>query len=170
MEFKLKHTLLRPWKTEDAEALAKHANNKNIADNLRDGFPYPYTLHDARSWLEFAINNNNFLLAIDHEGEAIGGVGIIYKTDIYRKSAEVGYWLSQEFWGQGIMTEAIITIVNHTFDNTDIVRIYAGIFENNPASATVLKKVGFKLEAVHEQAIFKNGKFMNEMFYVKLKN
>ncbi len=169
MEIKLEHAILRPWQFDDAESLAKYANNKNISDNLRNGFPYPYTIHDARTWLEFAVNNKDLLLAIEVNSEAVGGIGLIYKTDIYRKTAEIGYWLAQPYWNQGIMTEAIKKIVEYCFSDSKIIRIYAGIFENNKTSAHILTKAGFKLEAVHENGIIKNGVVMNELIYAILK-
>ncbi len=169
MEFNLGQAKLRPWQINDAESLAKFANNKNISDNLRDSFPYPHTIHDARTWLEFAVNNKDLLLAIEVNSEAVGGIGLIYKTDVYRKTAEIGYWLAEPFWGQGIMTEAIKKIVEYSFNNSKIIRIYARIFENNKTSARVLTKAGFKLEAVHKNSVIKNGLIMNELIYAILK-
>ncbi len=169
MEFHLTKCKLRLWEMGDAEHLTKYANNKNIANCLRDGFPHPYTINDARNWLKNNLTNKNLLLAIEINNEAIGGIGIIYQSDVYRRTAEIGYWLAEEYWNQGIMTEAIKTLVQHTFNNSDIVRIHAGIFESNTASARVLEKVGFKLEAIHEKAVFKRGKLMNEYMYVIFK-
>lgn len=169
MEFPLTKATLRPWTLNDAESLSIHANNIKIANNLRNGFPHPYTLKDAIAWLQGAKENPNLLLAITINNEAIGGIGIIYQTDVYHKSAEIGYWLSENYWGQGIMTEAIKTLVSHTFNNSDIHRIYAGIFESNIASARVLEKAGFKLEAIHKKAVFKKRVFMNEHLYAIFK-
>lgn len=109
------------------------------------------------------------LLAIEVDSEAVGGLGLIYKSDVYRKSAEIGYWLGEPYWFKGIMTESVNMLVKHTFANTEIIRIYAGVFENNIASAKVLTKCGFSLESVHHQAIIKNGKMMNELIYANLK-
>ncbi len=169
MEFHLKTCTLRPWQLSDVQSLAKCANNKNIADNLRDGFPYPYTLNDAQNWLKSAINDKNLLMAIELNEQAVGGIGIIYKTDVYRLSAEIGYWLCENLWGKGIMCEAVKNMVQYTFANTRIVRIYAGIFENNIASARVLEKAGFFLEATHKNAVIKNGTIMDEKLYSILK-
>lgn len=169
MQFHLNKCILRPWQMSDAKSLAKYANNRKIADNLRDEFPYPYTLHDAQTWLEFALGNQNLLFAIEVDSKAVGGIGLIYKTDVYRKSAEIGYWLGDAYWSKGIMTESINILVKHAFDNTEVIRIYAGVFENNIASARVLTKCGFYLESVHHQAIIKNGIIMNELIYAILK-
>lgn len=166
MEFHLTKCKLRPWHKSDAKDLVKHANNKKIADCLRDGFPHPYTLNDANNWLKNNLTNKNLLLAIEMNNEAVGGIGIIYQSDVYRRGAEIGYWLSEDYWNQGIMTESIKTLVQHTFNNSDIVRIHAGTFESNIASARVLEKASFELEAIHKKAVFKNGILMNEYRYV----
>ena len=169
MKLELYFSILRPWRIDDANALAKYANNKNISDNLRDEFPYPYTLHDAKSWLKFALSDKNLLLAIEVNSEAVGGIGLIYKSDVYRKTAEIGYWLGEAYWGKGIMSEAITNIVKYTFSSTKIIRIYASIFENNKASANTLIKAGFKLESTHQKAVIKNGVIMDEKIYAILK-
>lgn len=169
MEFPLKNAKLRPWSLKDASALSLHANNIKIANNLRNEFPHPYTYKDAINWLKFALDNPNLLLAICIDNEAVGGIAVIYKTDVYRRSAEIGYWLSEKHWNKGIMTDAIKTLVQHTFSNTEIIRIYAGTYESNIGSAKVLEKAGFKLEAIHKSAIFKNAKLMNEYLYAILK-
>jgi len=169
MEFPLKNAKLRPWSLNDAESLSFHANNIKIANYLRNGFPYPYTLKDAIGWLQGAQDNPNLLLAICVDDEAVGGIGLIHQTNIYRKSAEIGYWLSEKHWNKGIMTDAISTLSKYAFSNLGIVRVYAGIFENNKASAQVLIKAGFELEAIHKQAIIKNDIIMDEHIYAILK-
>lgn len=165
MEFHLSKCKLRPWHQDDAEDLRKSANNKNISNCLRDGFPHPYTINDANNWLKNNLTNKNLLLAIEVNNEAVGGIGLVYQSDVYRRGAEIGYWLSEKYWGQGIMTEAIKTIIQHTFNNSDIVRIHAGTFESNIASARVLEKTGFVLEAIHKKAVFKNGVLFDEHLY-----
>lgn len=169
MEFYLQNAKLRPWSLNDAPSLSLHANNIKIANYLRNEFPYPYTLKDAIIWLQSTQNNPNFLLAICVDDEAVGGIGIMHKTDIYRKSAEIGYWLSEIHWNKGIMTDAIKTLSDYSFSNLGLIRIYAGVSENNKASAQVLLKAGFELEAVHKQAIIKNNVVMDEHIYAKLK-
>ena len=107
-----------------------------------------------------------FFLAIDVHGEAVGGIGIHPKSDVRCRSAEIGYWLSESLWGQGIVTDAVSSLVPVAFDRYDIVRLQAGIFSNNPASMRVLEKCGFIREAVHKKAIWKNGRLLDEVVYV----
>jgi RimJ/RimL family protein N-acetyltransferase len=162
--------LLRPWQPGDAASLVKHANNHRVARNLRDAFPYPYTLSDARQWLEgTAENREDLILAIDVKGEAAGGIGIHHMKDVYRYNGEIGYWLSEHYWGKGIMTDAVGAVVGHAFTHTRWMRLFATIFENNRASMKVLEKNGFELEAIHKRTVMKEGVMMDEYLYALLK-
>lgn len=161
---------LRPWHPDDALSLVKHANNPRIAANLRDGFPYPYSLPEARRWLEIAKDNkDDLILAIVVEGEAAGGIGIHALKDVYRFNGEIGYWLSELHWGKGIMSEAVGLMVEYAFVHTYWLRLFACIYEYNPASMRVLEKNGFKREAVHRRAVMKGGKLQDEHLFALLK-
>ena len=150
--------------------LVKHANNRNVAIHLRDGFPHPYTLKDAQKWLEMAGNKTeDIILAIEVGGEPAGGIGLHGLKDVYRYSGEIGYWLSERYWGRGIMTGAINTMVHHAFTHTQWLRLFACIFENNAPSGRVLEKNGFVREAIHRKAVMKEGVLMDEHMYVLLK-
>lgn len=162
---------LHPLVPDDKFRLATLANNLKVAINLRDGFPNPYTLADAEKFIQtFAIQEPQQIFAIEYCGEYAGNIGLHKATDVYRMSAEIGYFLGEPFWNKGIMTHAVKLICEYGFKNLDIIRIHAGIFEFNPASMCVLEKCGFKLEAVLEKAIIKKGKIWNEHRYVKLLN
>jgi len=169
VEINLKLGRLRSWEKEDAAALVQHANNPKIAANMRDGFPYPYTLKNANDWLDAVLKDEkNIFLAIEMDGEAIGGIGIIPFGDVYRKGAEIGYWLSETYWNRGIATDAINQLVNHAFKFAGLIRISACVFEKNKTSMHVLEKAGFHLESIHKKAVFKNGELLDEFVYVRL--
>ncbi|MES2837607.1 MAG: GNAT family protein [Bacteroidota bacterium] len=165
MEFEL-----RPWKLSDLDNLVIHANNPNIAKNLTDGFPHPYTKEHA---LQFIANASKHeptqVLAIVVDEIAVGGIGIHPQSDIHHKNAELGYWLSQSYWGKGIMTKAIEQMVKYGFENLPINRIFARPFGSNIPSQKVLEKAGFKLEARFEKTIFKNNAFEDELVYAMRK-
>jgi ribosomal-protein-alanine N-acetyltransferase len=130
-------------------------------------FPLPIrgkTLNGLSTW-QPGLTTNLFL-AIDVSGEAVGGIGIHLLDDVKRRSAEIGYWISESLWGRGIVTDAVRSLVPVTFKRYDIVRLQAGIFSNNPASMRVLEKCGFTREAVHRNAIVKMGVILDEMMYV----
>lgn len=159
---------LRQWQKGDEESLTKNANNYNIWRNLKDIFPHPYTIEEAHGWVNIAQNSpESFAIVVDNE--AVGGIGILLKDDIYRKNAEIGYWLSEAHWGKGIISSAISEIVEYAFKNYDIHRIYAGVFEYNLASMRVLEKAGFHKEAILKQSLFKKGKLYDEHIFVKLR-
>jgi ribosomal-protein-alanine N-acetyltransferase len=161
---------LRPWRPEDALALVKHANNPHIAENLRDGFPYPYRPEDARQWLEMVGDNReDIILAIEVDGEAAGGIGLHGLKDVYRFNCEIGYWLSEVHWGKGIMSEAVASMTGHAFTQTYWLRLFASVYERNIPSMRVLEKNGYTLEAIHKKAVMKGGLRMDEYLYAILK-
>src|SRR5271169_3198310 len=100
---------LRPWEISDLECLVRYANNPNIAKFLTDAFPHPYTIENGKAFIEFANKENPIhIFAIEINGQAVGGIGIHPQSDIHRKNAELGYWLAEPFWGQGMVTKAIV--------------------------------------------------------------
>jgi len=157
---------LRPWLVSDQDSVVKYANNPNIAKYLTDGFPHPYTMEDAEKFINLYkdVCPAN-CLAIEVGGEAAGSIGVFPQSDIHSKNAEMGYWLGEEFWGKGIMTGVIREMVAYTFENFDVNRIFARPFGTNIASQKVLEKSGFKLEAVFEKTLYKNGEYLDEMIY-----
>lgn len=169
MELILNKCILRKFSLKDAQSLAQQANNKNVADFLRDVFPHPYTTKDACFYIEHVASDlRSLILAIDVDGKAVGSIGILPKTDVYRKSAELGYWLGEQYWGLGIMTEAVKAITEYGFKNYSLHRIYADVFENNAGSMRVLEKAGYTPEAVHRKAVIKNGVIMDEHVFAKV--
>lgn len=157
---------LRRWTEGDIESLVNHADNRNIADFLADDFPSPYTYDDGREFLATIRNDDPLqIFAIDVDGEAVGSIGIFPQSGIHRKNAEIGYWLSEEYWGEGIMTEAIKRITLYGFGTFDIVRIFARPFSTNRGSQRVLQKAGFTFEARFSKVLFKNNEFLDEMYY-----
>lgn len=160
--------ILRKWKETDAESVAKIANNKKIAANLRNAFPYPYTLEDAKAYIEICLNTDeskNLFYAIEIDGKAVGSIGVFVKDDVYCKSAEIGYWLGEDYWGKGIMSEAIRRTCQDAFKIFDIVRIFADPYAYNMGSRGALEKAGFKLEGVLEKSVYKNGTYFDSCVY-----
>jgi RimJ/RimL family protein N-acetyltransferase len=157
---------LRPWAKEDLNNLVKHANNWNIAKNLTDKFPFPYTESNGQAFIEFATKDDPIhIFAIDIEGQAVGGIGIHPQEDIYRKNAELGYWLAEPFWGQDIISRAIKQILKFAFETYDIDRIFARPFGTNIPSQRVLEKNEFILEGRYEKTLIKGGILMDELIY-----
>lgn len=154
---------LRPWSKTDLPTIAKYANNIKIANNLIDGFPHPYTEDDALSFLNLIEKSKDLILCIEINNEFAGSIGIHLKKDIHRKNAEIGYWLAEPYWGQGIMSRVVPEMVTKAFNQFDIERIYAPVFGRNKASQHVLQKCGFSVEAVLKGTVFKNNEFEDEV-------
>jgi len=159
---------LREWKNTDIESVAVNANNKKIAEKLRNVFPFPYSKADAEFFVNMCINadkTKDLFLAIDVGGKAVGSIGVFKKDDVYCKSGEIGYWLGEEYWGKGIVTEAIKQICEIAFDKFDLVRIFAEPYANNTGSRKVLEKAGFELEGIMKKGVYKNGEIHDYCMY-----
>jgi len=160
---------LREWKKSDADDLARIANNRNIWDNLRDQLPHPYSKKDAKHWLKLVKKQQTATtFCIEADGHMAGSIGFTIKDDVYRKTAEIGYFIAEDDWGKGIATEAIRQLVNYIEKNFDLVRIYAEVFEHNKASMKVLEKNGFYLEAIRKKAAIKNDVVLDDYVWVRL--
>lgn len=159
---------IREWKRSDAGALAKLLNNKKILDNLRDGLPYPYTESDALDYINSCLSSDKnavFCFAIVFNDNLVGSMGVFRQQNIHRRTAEIGYYVGEKFWGNGIATNAVKLVTDYVFENTDIVRIFAEPFADNTASCRVLEKSGFVFEGVLRNNAFKNGKIRDMIMY-----
>ena len=155
---------LRPWSLTDLDSLVTFANNPRISENLTNAFPYPYERKDGERFITMATSHDPMqIFAIEVEGRASGGIGIHPQADIMCKNMELGYWLAEPFWGNGIISAAIPFVIAYGFKHFDVTRIFARPFGTNIGSQRVLEKNGFKLEARLEETIYKNGQFLDEL-------
>ena len=163
---------IRKWKLSDAKDLASALSNTKIQDNLRDGLPYPYTEQDGVDYISAMLSadeNETFAFAITIDGKAIGSIGFFRQGNIHRQTAELGCCIAEEYWGKGIMTEAVKQICKYVFEKSDIIRIYAEPFAYNTASCRVLEKAGFQYEGTLRNNAIKNGKVIDMKMYSLLK-
>lgn len=169
-EIALERALLRPWRIEDAEALARNADEREIARNMRDLFPHPYTLEHARRWLAGVtpVRPVRFF-AIEVDGEAAGGIGIAPLGDIYRRCGEIGYWLAQRHWNRGIVSEAVEALTRYAFTALDLARVQTGVMAWNEASIRVLEKCGYEREGLQRRGAFKEGRFVDLVLFARLR-
>jgi ribosomal-protein-alanine N-acetyltransferase len=164
-----KRLRLRAWRTDDEEVLAELADNRVIWLNLRDLFPHPYTLADARARIAAKKDEQpakNF--AIELAGELVGSIAIGPYSDVHRRTGEVGYWVGEPYWGRGIATEAIRAIVPYAFATFGLVRVEAGVYASNIASMRVLEKAGFEREGVLRKSVTKNGALLDSVLYSRI--
>ena len=162
---------VRSWRNDDLKALLRHANNPNIAANLRDQFPSPYTRHDALEFLDYARSQEpECSFAIEYGGEAVGGVGFLMGRDIARISAEMGYWLSEQLWGRGIATRAVTATSDWALDHYKLSRVFAMSFVHNVASIRVLEKAGFEREGLMRRSAIKHGVILDQILFAKVRD
>mgnify|MGYP003623229237 CR=1 FL=1 len=158
--------ILREWALDDVHYVVKNANNINVWNNLTEGFPQPYTEQASIDY----INSQNgkpkpheFAIVVDNN--AVGGVSVFPRDNIYHITAEIGYWLGEAYWGKGIMTEAVKLISEYMFRDFDIIKIFAGVFDYNTPSMRVLEKAGFVKEAILTKGAIKNNKISDLHYY-----
>ena len=161
---------IRSYRAGDADALVEHADNRNVARNLRDRFPHPYTPEVARDWLRHvAAEQPEVSFVIADRDALIGGIGVELGEDVHQRSAEIGFWLGERFWGRGIVTAAVRAFTPWAFERYDLLRLWAGVFETNPASARVLEKAGYTFEARLRSSVVKDGRPLDQLIYARLR-
>ena len=163
--------IIRNWQIQDAPSIVKYANNRKIWLNLRDAFPHPYSLGDAKVFISRVIEADPVtVFAIANPSEAIGGIGLVLGKDVHRFTAEIGYWLAEPYWGMGIMTDAVRCLTTWAFRELKLHRISAEPYATNTASHRVLEKAGFIREGVLRSSAFKDGKILDQYLYSQIGN
>jgi len=166
MKLEVDNVRLRKYKRSDIEKLAALANNEKVSENLRDAFPHPYTVKDAELFIESCLRQEPAVtFAIEYIGDYVGSIGLLMGQDVYRRSAEIGYFIGEPYWNKGIATKAVKIITGYGFNELDIVRIHTGVFEYNIASMKVLEKCGYTKDGVFEKSIVKKGRIWDEHRY-----
>jgi ribosomal-protein-alanine N-acetyltransferase len=172
MPVNLQRSIIRPYKDSDAESLATCANNPKIVRFMRNAFPHPYTLHHAKEWISMQSKSNpmyNFVIVHPVTGAVMGGIGLKPGEDVECRSAELGYYLGEEYWGQGVMPEAVLGFVDWAFSHFDgldgLERIFVRIFHSNIASERVVLKAGFQFEGRMKKSVYKDGVMLDQLLY-----
>ena len=161
---------LRPFREDDLDQLVLLGNNFEIAKNLTDKFPHPYTKNNGEFFINLQMSQTPAQVkVIEIDGKFAGAVGLHFHEDVRRKSLEIGYWLGEPHWGNGIMPQAVKQMIKYSFETFDANRIFARIFGENNGSRRVLEKVGFRKEGHCKDAVFKNGAFQDELIFAILK-
>jgi RimJ/RimL family protein N-acetyltransferase len=171
MELEFPGGRIRSWRADDASSLARHANNRKIWLQVRDRFPYPYTLAAAQQWVTLApAADPETQFAIEVDGEASGGIGVFLQQDVERYSAEIGYWLGEAHWNRGITTDAVRRFTDYAFERYGLCRLYANVFATNPGSCRVLERAGYQLEGRLRQAAVKDGQVLDGLLYAAVRD
>ena len=139
---------LRPLRPSDAEAMHRLVNDWAVVRNLaRLPFPYPRALADE--WIASSLRQieagTGYPLAItglDEGSELLGCMGL--RLDSSPRAGVLGYWIGRRYWGHGVATEAATRFSRWALANLDLDRLVAQVLADNPASAAVLRRAGFR--------------------------
>ena len=161
---------LRRFEEQDMVVLTLLCNNRKIWNNVRDALPSPYTEEHALEFIRKCQKETPATtFAIGYKGQLAGCISLIMQEDVYRLSAEAGYWIGEPYWGLGIATRALNLLTEYGFDELGLIRIYSGVFAFNTASRKVLEKCGFQLEGIFKNSVIKNGSVCDELRFAKLR-
>jgi RimJ/RimL family protein N-acetyltransferase len=143
--------VLRPLQAGDADRVHALFNNWAVIRRLSSP-PWPYTLEDARGFVGHAAKNahdlTNTCIAITRDDALIGGVDIRVSTSEPRRPGPIlGYWLGEDYWGQGYMSEAARGFLARVFAAGIGDVVCSGAFADNAASLRVQEKLGFTRDA-----------------------
>lgn len=165
------HITVREFDLKDKKKLAELCNNRRVWDNLRDLIPFPYSEGDAENFIRSSLHQNPPLnFAIDYKSEFSGVIGLVKQSDVYRLSAEIGYWIGEPYWGKGIATSAVKLVLNYGFSKLRLERIFASVFDYNIISQKVLIKAGFKQEGISRCSVLKNDSLHDEIHFGIVRN
>lgn len=160
--------LLRQLYDKDRNVLAQLADNKKIWDNVRDFLPSPYSIEDAKYFIELTQKEEpQMTFAIEYDSQFCGVIGLVRQSDVYRRTANIGYWLGEPYWNKGIATVSVKLVTEYGFDKLHLIRIHTGVFEYNIGSMKVLTKNGYFKDGVFKKSIFKNGQIFDEHRFSK---
>lgn len=152
-----------------AADLAAAIGDKRVQNNLRD-LPYPYSEENAHEFISYAQSSDEYIFAITVEGKFVGCISAAPQKNIHKFTAEIGYYIAPQFWGNGLAVQAVKLLTEYIFGNTEIMRLYAEPFVRNKASCRVLEKAGFTFEGTLRKNAVKNGAVEDMKMYSILKS
>jgi ribosomal-protein-alanine N-acetyltransferase len=176
----LKKSTVRRYKLTDAQSSSKAANNANVSKFMRNVFPFPYTVADAETWISMCnaksdVPNYHFAITNPTTGDVIGGIGCTPEKDVQCRSAELGYWISEDYWGKGVMSEVVPAFMEWIFQEVKVrdkdenelglTRVWASVVDQNEGSMKVLTKAGFLYEGRMRASVWKYGVVMDQHLY-----
>ncbi|WP_447729639.1 GNAT family N-acetyltransferase [Pseudoxanthomonas suwonensis] len=160
--------VVRPWRIDDLDALLEHADDAQVVRGLSDRFPHPYTRADGEAFLSGRVVDLSTAWAIELEGRACGGIGLLLQQGERAHAARLGYWLGRRHWGRGHMSRIVGVFLDRAVPAYGLQRVEAFVLDHNRASARVLEKNGFRPEGTARAAIRKDGRFHDLHWFARL--
>lgn len=162
----LSHVELRPYTWDMVDALTEAANDERIPRYMGDQFTHPYTTDDAETWIEMATKSDPpTQYAIFVNDALAGGLGGFPMSGEGTGHVEIGWWLSPQYWRQGVTTAAVRALVDEFLGQRGYMRLWAPVMRPNIASAKVAEAAGLTLEGVARSAYLKHGVRHDQLNY-----
>ncbi|KAI8939673.1 hypothetical protein NX059_003431 [Plenodomus lindquistii] len=170
--------IVRVFQPQDNNSMSLNANNLLVTRSMSNSFPYPYTVSAADDWIAMNLAKSmqdNWVVSEKASPETnIGGIGLKYGVDVSSHTAEVGFWIGQNYWGKGYMTEVLEAFTRWTFMNQDperpkTTRLVGHVFGGNIGSMRCFEKCGFTKEGVLKGHCEKNGEVKDLHIYGLIK-
>lgn len=170
MELKTRRLILRCWRENDAEALYKYAQNPNIGPIA--GWQPHKNIEESREIIKTVLSaDETYAVVLKETGEPIGSIGLmttrseIFSANMVENEYEIGYWIGEPFWGQGLITEAVNELLRHAFNDLKAIAVWSGYFDGNEKSKRVQEKCGFIYQnTVHDKHFPLINEFRTEHF------
>jgi len=158
MKIETERLMLREYENEDAEKIVSKINNLEVSKYLAM-VPHPYELKDAEWFIGDCLKSSKkdsrekYEMAITSKesGELMGGAGLS-NVDTHVGSAELGYWLGENYWRQGFMSEVVSALIDFAFEDLKLNRVIIPAYTPNMGSNGLAKKLGFTLEGTTRQS------------------
>lgn len=148
MELQTNRLILRAWQESDAEALYKYARNPNIGPSA--GCPPHTSVENSREIIKTVLSaEETYAIVLKATGEPIGSMGLmtarskIKSATMADNECEIGYWIGEPYWGQGLAPEAVHELLRHAFDDLRVTAVWCGYYDGNEKSKRVQEKCGF---------------------------
>lgn len=144
---KTERLLIRPWRQSDLDDFYSYASVDGVGQMA--GWKPHESKEESKIILDMFISHKK-TFALEYQGKVIGSVGIEKYNESHfpefenKKCREIGYVLSKEYWGQGLMPEALKEVIRFLFENANLDVIFCGHFLWNEQSHRVQEKSGFK--------------------------
>lgn len=143
--------ILRQWNMSDIDDMVEGLNNFNVTKWLA-GAPFPYTVEDAKHFIQKTINNNlyNFAIVLKSENKAIGGTQLT-DVSLANGTAGGGIWINEKYQGFGYGSEAFGARIKYAFETLELRRLENGYFKDNERSHKMQLRFGYKDEGIRRQ-------------------
>ena len=147
-DLQTKRLILRGWRESDTESLYRYAQNPHIGPIA--GWQPHTSIEDSREIIKNVLSaDETYAVVLKQTGEAVGSIGLmtskseIHSVEMTENEGEIGFWIGEPFWGQGLIPEAVNELLRHAFEDVGLAEVWCGYYDGNEKSKRVQEKCGF---------------------------